>query len=146
VVEGSIPSTGIRRVMQLKEQKTGNQCSLTKLSFRVVKGGGLKIRCASFVGSNPTSTIFTFQQSVRQIIGNQVACPSSQRRRPQVLLRKLRGCKSHRNQSLFSKDLCSLGSVAELRSYESKVVSSNLTVNMWSSSWTPFDCLRETML
>ena len=35
-----------------------------QLSFRVVKGGGLKIRCASFVGSNPTSTIPAWGKAV----------------------------------------------------------------------------------
>ena len=37
------------------------------LSSRAVKGGRLKICCICFVGSNPTSTIFTFCQKVEPI-------------------------------------------------------------------------------
>ena len=117
-----------------------SQKCTTKLSVRVVKGDRLKICCASFVGSNPTSTITfpledgflhfsqkCFQLSVRVVKGG----------RFKICCVKLRGFESHLNY------LVRLAQLVEHRSYEPKVASSILAVNIWSerySSRSHFRC------
>ena len=82
-----------------------------KLSSRAVKGGRLKICCVSFVGSNPTSTIPPLKRWSQ--IAEYLAQP-------------------------FLKVYVRLAQLAEHRSYEPKVGSSILPVNIWSRLWSNY--------
>ena len=79
----------------------------------------------------------SFSQLFTKIVG--VVCPSGQRRQTQVLLRKLREFKSHRNHETFMVRLSvRLAQLAEHRSYEPKVGSSILPVNTFGAACGAF--------